>query len=51
MRNRPPKMNETILSTRGTREPNAAHYFLLFWFNFEISSLNTQKIRTGFIYC
>lgn len=43
MRNGPPKMNETILSTGGTREPNAAHYFLLFWLNFEISSLTHKK--------
>lgn len=43
MRNGPPKINETIFFTRGTREPNAAHYFLLFWFNFEISSLTHKK--------
>lgn len=42
MRNRPPMMNETILSARETSKPNAAHC-LLFWFNnFRISSL-TKK--------
>lgn len=43
MRDGPPKTNETILFTRETSKPNAAHC-LLFWFsNFEIPSFAKKK--------